>query len=105
MNDPKVEPEKSASAGAESVKESVEERVEERVQQDHNDQAQSSRPVTSPGLIDVVLSVMAAAIGIQTRANKERDFGSGNPLAYIIAGLIFTILFVLTLIGVVNLVL
>ena len=42
---------------------------------------------------------------MQTRANQERDFAGGNPLAFIIAGVVFTALFVLTLIGVVVLVL
>jgi hypothetical protein len=67
--------------------------------------APSDRPGTGPGLLDVALSVMAAAIGIQTEANKQRDFSSGNPLAYIIAGLMFTVIFVLLLVGIVNLIL
>jgi hypothetical protein len=67
--------------------------------------APSDRPGTGPGLLDVALSVMAAAIGIQTEANKQRDFSSGNPLDYIIAGLMFTVIFVLLLVGIVNLIL
>ena len=58
-----------------------------------------------PGFWEVVMSVLAAALGVQTSKNRERDFTQGNPLVFIAAGLIFTILFVLTLIGVVNLVL
>ena len=58
-----------------------------------------------PGFWDVVMSVLAAALGVQTSKNRERDFTKGNPLVFIAAGLIFTILFVLTLIGVVNLIL
>ncbi len=102
MNDPKMEPAKTAFRDNESNAKSIEKGVEASVKKGPD---VDDGPVTSPGLIDVVLSVMAAAIGIQTQANKERDFGSGNPLAYIIAGLIFTTLFVLTLIGIVNLVL
>jgi hypothetical protein len=51
------------------------------------------------------MSVLAAALGVQSSKNRERDFTKGNPLVFIAAGLIFTILFVLTLIGVVNLIL
>jgi hypothetical protein len=58
-----------------------------------------------PRFWEVVMSVLAAALGVQTSKNRERDFSNGNPLVFIAAGLIFTILFVLTLIGVVNLVL
>ena len=47
---------------------------------------------------------MAAAFGVQNSKNRERDFTTGNPLVFIAAGLIFTILFVLTIIGVVNLI-
>lgn len=53
----------------------------------------------------VIRSVMAAAIGVQNRKNRERDFKHGDPLTFIIAGLIFTVLFVLTLVGIVYLVL
>ncbi len=58
-----------------------------------------------PGFLDVMLSVMAAAFGVQNSKNRERDFTHGNPLAFIAAGLIFTLLFILTIVGVVNLVL
>ena len=46
--------------------------------------------------------LLSAAFVVQSAKNRERDFTRGNPVAFIIAGLIFTILFVLTIIGVVN---
>ena len=58
-----------------------------------------------PSLFQLVLSVMAAAIGVQTKAGRERDFKTNSPLPFILAGLLFTIAFVATLILVVNLVL
>ncbi len=58
-----------------------------------------------PSILEVALSVIAAAFGVQNSKNRERDFTTGNPVVFIAAGLIFTILFVLTIIGVVNLVL
>jgi hypothetical protein len=58
-----------------------------------------------PSILEVAFSVMAAAFGVQNSKNRERDFTTGNPVVFIAAGLIFTILFVLTIIGVVNLVL
>jgi hypothetical protein len=59
----------------------------------------------SPSIIKVVFSVIAAAFGVQSSKNSERDFTTGNLLVFIAVGLIFTILFVITLIGVVNLIL
>ena len=47
------------------------------------------------GFWSVVQSVMAAGIGVQSRANKERDFNHGKPLHFIIGGLIGTVLFVI----------
>jgi hypothetical protein len=45
---------------------------------------------------------MAAAIGIQNQAVRERDFNAKSPLPFIIAGILFTVLFVSTLIAVVS---
>ncbi len=52
----------------------------------------------------IIGSVFLAAFGVQTRANQERDFAQGNPVVFIIAGVLFTALFVGTLIGIVWLV-
>lgn len=57
-----------------------------------------------PRFWEVVMSVLAAALGVQSSKNRKRDFTKGNPLVFITAGLVFTILFVLTLIGIVNLI-
>lgn len=44
---------------------------------------------------DVVKSVIAGFLGVQSDKNRERDFKSGNPLHYIVIGLVGTILFVI----------
>lgn len=54
--------------------------------------------------MQVIKSVFAAAVGVQSEENRIRDFQSGSPLPYIIAGVIFTIVFVLALVGLVLLV-
>lgn len=58
-----------------------------------------------PGFWSIVLSTLAAAIGVQSQKNRERDFAQGRPLAFIVAGVAFTVLFILTVVTVVNLVL
>jgi p-aminobenzoyl-glutamate transporter AbgT len=67
--------------------------------------AASNSKGSSPSMWQLVISVFGAAFGVQTEATRQRDFNSSSPLPYIIAGLIFTVLFVLTIIGVVSLVL
>lgn len=47
------------------------------------------------GFWSVVQSVMAAGIGVQSKANKERDFTHGKPLHFIVGGIIGTVLFVI----------
>lgn len=58
-----------------------------------------------PGFWNIVLSTLAAAIGVQSNKNRERDFSQSSPLPFIAAGIIFTVLFILTVLTVVNLVL
>lgn len=58
-----------------------------------------------PSFIQVISSVVSAAFGVQSTANRERDFKGGSAAPYVIAGIVFTILFILTLVGVVKLVL
>lgn len=67
-----------------------------------SDPGENKKP---PSFAQVMLSVIAAAFGVQTGKNYERDFSTGNPLAYIAGGLLFTVLFVLTIAMVVSLVL
>tara|TARA_R100001377_G_scaffold72339_1_gene48124 strand:+ start:837 stop:1046 length:210 start_codon:yes stop_codon:yes gene_type:complete len=52
-----------------------------------------------------MLSVMQASFGVQSSANKERDFANGSVKGFIVAAVIFTALFILTLVVVVRLVL
>lgn len=55
-------------------------------------------------LLQVMGSVFAAGFGVQSKENKVRDFSRGKPLHFIVAGLAFTIAFLVALITVVNLV-
>lgn len=54
--------------------------------------------MSKPPLSQVVKSVLAAFIGVQSQANREQDFNSGSASSYIIVGLIATALFVLLLV-------
>ena len=51
----------------------------------------------------IIISVLAAAIGIQSKKNQEKDFSAkGNIITYIVAGIIFTVVSVITVIAVVK---
>ena len=50
-------------------------------------------------------STSSAFLGVQSNANRERDFTHGKMSHFIWMGLLFGIVFVLTIIGVVQLVL
>lgn len=60
------------------------------------------RPLT---FWQIASSTAAAAFGVQNRANRERDFNRGKPMHFIIAGIVFTVIFVLVVATVVRFVL
>ena len=55
--------------------------------------------------VQVVSSVLAAGLGVQSSKNRERDFKQGRFSTFIAAGIIFTLLFIGTVYTVVQLVL
>jgi hypothetical protein len=68
-------------------------------------EAERSEPPAKVTWLQVATSTIAAAFGVQKKTNKERDFQHGRPLHFIVAGLVFTLVFVLAVYGVVQLVL
>lgn len=58
-----------------------------------------------PGAPQIIFSTVAAAFGVQSNKNRERDFSRGSLTTYIISGITFTVLFVLVVLFVVRLVL
>lgn len=55
-----------------------------------------------PTIIEVIKSVLSAAVGVQSDKNRLKDFEQGSLPVYIVAGLIFTALFVIGLIFIVT---
>ncbi len=56
------------------------------------------------GLRQIFASVMASFAGVQSDERRQRDFTKGRPRDFIIVGLVITLLFILTVWGVVELV-
>jgi hypothetical protein len=65
---------------------------------------QKPTPQRSQSLGSVIRSVSASMFGVQSSRKHAEDFAQGNAKAYIIVGLIATIVFVLAVWGVVKLV-
>ena len=70
-----------------------------------NSNNQDSEPARDLSFWELVKSTSSAFVGVQSNANRERDFSRGKLSHFIWMGLLFGLLFVLTLIGVVQLVL
>ncbi len=73
---------------------------------------QAPRPQSSQGenhgslsFLQLLQSTLWAAVGVQKRQNRIRDFSRGNPLHFIAMGVLFTATFVLLMIGLVKLIL
>ena len=55
-------------------------------------------------LFSFIGSIFAAALGVQSNKNRERDFEHGKFHHFIIGGIIFAVLFIFLVIGIVKLV-
>jgi len=69
-----------------------------------NKQTKEQKP-NRPGVFRIMQSILAGAFGVQSDKRRQEDFSSHSPLPYIIAGLLFTAGFVITLVIIVNVVL
>lgn len=58
--------------------------------------------MSKPTITQVLKSVLAAFIGVQSGRNSKKAFENGSLSTYVIAGLIFTILFVIAIIFLVS---
>lgn len=58
-----------------------------------------------PTFWQMLHSVMAAAFGVQSGKNRTRDFTRGKPSHFVALGIVFTVVFALSLFGIVKLVL
>lgn len=61
--------------------------------------------MSKPTITQVIKSVLAAAIGVQSSDNRQKDFEQGSLSTYIIAGVIFTVLFICGIVFLVSIVL
>ncbi|AQZ95582.1 hypothetical protein BVH74_12850 [Halopseudomonas phragmitis] len=72
---------------------------------DQHKQQQPEQPQPPMRFRDTLSSVLWAALGVHSNKARERDFTQGKPSHFIILGIAFTALFVLTIFGLVKLIL
>ncbi|MCG8517176.1 MAG: DUF2970 domain-containing protein [Pseudomonadales bacterium] len=70
--------------------------LEERESQTQTQKSQPDR-ARSPGVLKVMQSILAGAFGVQSEKRRQEDFAGHSPWPYIVAGILFTTGFVLTL--------
>jgi hypothetical protein len=66
---------------------------------------QNQDEARAPSFLSVLGSVLASMFGVQSSRRREADFTHGKPIHYIVVGLLVTVVFILTVWGVVKLVL
>ena len=69
------------------------------------DQEKQAKKEQKPRTADLLKSTLSAAIGVQNNANRERDFKHGNIKTFVFAGIIFTVLFIGSVVTIVHFVL
>lgn len=57
------------------------------------------------GLFTIVGSILAAAIGVQSNKNRERDFETKSIWPYVFGGIVFTVGFIVVLVTIVKFIL
>ncbi|TQV74067.1 DUF2970 domain-containing protein [Aliikangiella marina] len=60
---------------------------------------------TPPGVLGVFQSVLAAMFGVQSEEKRKQDFESGSAGNYIFVGIVMVVIFVVTLIYIVDVIL
>ena len=54
------------------------------------------------GLLSTVKSIVGAMFGVQSDAQREKDFDQGNAVQFIVGGIIFVVVFIMTILYFVN---
>jgi hypothetical protein len=74
-------------------------------EKNQDDATKKSGKRNSINPLAVIGSVFAAGLGVQSSKNRERDFKQGNFKTFVVAGIVFTLLFIGVVYGIVQIVL
>jgi len=73
--------------------------------EDREDREDQTKKSASLNPMQVIGSVFAAGLGVQSSKNRERDFKQGKFGVFVVAGIVFTFLFMGTVYTIVQVVL
>lgn len=79
--------------------------TDSEVPHEDKDQPGSEEEKKKLGPLQILSSVFAAGLGVQSSKNRERDFKQGRLGVFIAAGIVFTLLFIGAVVTIVQLVL
>lgn len=77
----------------------------EKTESDGQDTAEGAGEQESLTLMQMIFSGLAAGLGVQSSANRKRDFSRGKASHFIVLGIVFTVLFVIGMVTFVQMVL
>lgn len=63
---------------------------------------ESQSPHSGTGFWSTVQSVLGAMFGVQSEEQREKDFQKGSAVQFIVGGIIFVVVFILTILYFVN---
>jgi len=67
---------------------------EENNRSPREDEQDRETPQAKPGFRQLLISILGAALGVQSDKNRQKDFNSPSPTPYIVGGIIFGAIFV-----------
>ena len=74
-------------------------------EQNNNTEQQEQPKRKPPGILSIIQSVLAAMFGVQSEEKRAQDFETGHIGSYIFVGVVMVIIFIFTLISIVNFIL
>ncbi|AOE49190.1 DUF2970 domain-containing protein [Kangiella sediminilitoris] len=74
----------------------------EKETQPHKDPSKEKSINQGTGFWSTVQSVLGAMFGVQSEEQREKDFDQGNAVQFIVGGIIFVVVFILTILYFVN---
>lgn len=77
----------------------------EEASSNDSDEIQQPKIPVKMGFLHLLATTLAAAIGVQSSKNLEQDFSQKSPIPFIFAGIVFTVIFLLSVIFIVKIVL
>lgn len=84
----------------ESKQEPQQESNKEDSVQNTSQDSQTSKEGT--GIWSTVQTVLGAMFGVQSEQQRQKDFEKGSPVQFIVGGIIFVVVFILTILYIVN---